>query len=331
MGVTLPQRDRALLEVMADGRFHSGEALGAAIGVSRAAVWKHLSRLAALGLDIERVRGKGYRLPWPVTLLDEDRIRARVGTPATDIDVRLVTGSTNEDALALARGTARPKAIFAEVQTRGRGRQGRPWHGALGGSLAFSLVTEFAGGARLDGLSLTVGVAVAETLRERYGIPVGLKWPNDLQVRGRKLGGILIELAGDLDTRCRPVIGIGLNCAPVHALEDSIDQPWTSVASELGTMPDRNALAADLLASLLETIERFRRDGFRARHAQWRRYDVLEGRAVRITRGGTAVEGIARGVNGQGALLVEVDGQLQEFAGGEVTVRPAQTSDACIF
>ncbi len=320
--------DGAVIRQLADGRFHSGEELGALLGISRAGVWKRLQRLERLGLAIESVRGKGYRIPGGLSLLDEGAVRAAGGASLQALDIHLleVTQSTNADALTLsAGGLPRPLAILAEYQSAGRGRRGRDWQSPYGSNLYVSLACQFSGGAAvLEGLSLAVGVAVAETLAATgLGERVQLKWPNDLWVGGRKVGGILVELAGEMDGRCVPVIGVGINCAMPQAAAQQIDQPWTDLARELGASVDRNQLAGSLLAALLDMLAVFRAQGFAGLRERWQALDGCQGKAVNLLLGERRIRGVARGVNEQGALLLEVDGNIERFHGGEMSLRLA--------
>lgn len=332
LGALMPEAvapaDGAVIRRLADGRFHSGEALGASLGISRAGVWKRLQKLERLGLAIESVRGKGYRIPGGLSLLDERVLRAAADLPPQVLDVHLldVTRSTNADALALsAEGLQRPLAVLAEYQSAGRGRRGRDWQSPYGSNLYLSLACQFSGGAAvLEGLSLAVGVAVAETLAEAgLGERVQLKWPNDVWVSGRKVGGILVEIAGEMDGRCVPVIGVGVNCAMPQAAALEIDQPWTDLSRELGALVDRNHLAGSLLAALLEMLAIFRRQGFAGLRARWQALDGCMGRPVQLSLGERRIHGVARGVNEQGALLLETDGAIERFHGGEVSLRLA--------
>lgn len=321
--------DLELVRMLADGRFHSGEGLGRLLGISRAAVWKRLQSLAEHGIDIERVRGRGYRLPGGLSLLDRDLVVQQLGqyAGAVDIDVRIETGSTNVDALYAAReGLARPCAVLAEYQAAGRGRRGRVWASPLASSLYLSMAFDFAlGAAELEGLSLAVGVAVAETA-ERLKVPgVALKWPNDILVGDRKLGGILIELAGELDARCIAIVGVGINGALPSGVD--IDQPYTDIFRETGQRPDRNAWAAALVVALLDMANAFRQHGFAAFAERWQRFDAFAGREVTVFQGKTCVEGVARGVSPRGALRVETPEGVREFHGGEITLRKKQIAE----
>ncbi|WP_035206048.1 bifunctional biotin--[acetyl-CoA-carboxylase] ligase/biotin operon repressor BirA [Isoalcanivorax pacificus] len=328
MPETSIQVDSAVIRCLADGRFHSGEDLGALSGISRAGIWKRLQKLEQLGLAIESVRGKGYRIAGGLSLLDETALRAAAGLPADAFDLVLkeTTVSTNADALAMiAGGLVRPLAVLAEYQSAGRGRRGRPWQSPFGSNLYLSLASRFSGGATaLEGVSLAVGVAVADVLAASgLGARVQLKWPNDVLVGGRKLGGILVELAGEMDGVCMPVIGIGINGAMPAQAGAEIDQPWTDLGRELGAPPDRNRLAGELLASLLAVLDTFRAGGFAALRERWQQYDGCAGREVQLLLGDKRITGVACGVSEQGALLLDVEGEMQRFHGGEVSLRMA--------
>lgn len=316
----------ALIRLLADGAFHSGEQLGDGLGISRAGIWKRLRHLDELGIPVERVRGKGYRLSGGISLLEETAIRRAAGLPAEAFDLQLHDSlvSTNSTAMNSARaGLRRPLLVLAEHQQAGRGRRGRNWQSPFGRNIFFSLACSFPGGAaRLEGLSLAVGVVVAELL-QRHGLAgrVGLKWPNDVLVAGRKIGGVLVELAGDLDSECTAVIGIGINGSLPAEAAAAIDQPWTDLMIETGRLPDRSVMVGELLAALLKGLERFRAEGFAGMQADWAVYDCCNGRPVSVLLADREVVGVARGVSDQGALKLETDAGVQLFHGGEVSLR----------
>lgn len=316
-----------LIDCLADGRFHSGEELGELMGLSRAAIWKQIQQLQAEGLAVQSVRGQGYRVAGGIELLRAERIRALAGGALDELDLELMldTDSTNEQALLRARKAVdQPFVVMAERQSAGRGRRGRTWQSPLGSNLYLSLGMPFPfGGSGLEGLSLVVGLAVASAL-DRLALPerVGLKWPNDLWIGGRKVGGILIELAGDLDAASVAIIGIGLNLTPLpDEAASQVDQEWADLGSVLGERPQRNALVADILTTLLDYCRRFARSGFSPFHDDWQASDVLVGRRVDIWLGEQVATGVSLGVSERGALLVDIDGEQREFHGGEVTLR----------
>lgn len=316
------QLDQALLGILQDGRFHSGEALGLRLGVSRAAIWKRLQLLGEVGIDIQSVRGKGYRLAVPLALLEPDQL---VGT-AVPVELLWQTGSTNADALAaLQAGERPPFCIVAEHQRAGRGRRGRDWLSPLAGGICLSLAWRLPIGApQLEGLSLAVGLTAA-CLLERHGLAerVRLKWPNDIWVDGKKIAGVLIELAGNLESECDVVIGVGINGRLAEQQLQRIDQPCTDYFSATGRMPDRALLVRELLADLRVLLERFAEQGFPPLRSAWQARDALHGQAVQVHSGGRQVCGVAEGVDEQGALRLRCDDQLLLWHGGEVTLRAA--------
>lgn len=321
MAMTATQQQ--LLRLLADGAFHSGTALGTALGISRTAVWKALDGIATLGIDIERAPRRGYRVPGGIDLHDGERIRAALAPPArtllAELQVVTVTESTNEIAKGFAPTPGRGSCCLAEHQTGGRGRLGRTWVSPFARNLYCSLAWEFDGGiAALEGLSLAVGVTVRRALAGLGAADVRLKWPNDLLRDGRKLGGILVEVTGDPEGRCRAVIGIGVNVAMPAAATDAIDQPWSDLA---GLRVSRDALAAAVLTELLPLLRDFPATGFAAHRAEWEASDHYRDRCVAISIGSNRREGIARGVNERGALALECADGWHWFSGGEVSLR----------
>ena len=311
-----------LLELLKDGRFHSGQALGIALGISRSAVWKQLQHLEAeLGLSIHKVRGRGYQLAAPLTLLDPLAIRERA--PACDWPVLVFDSidSTNAEALrAIERGQAAPFLVLAERQTAGRGRRGRKWASPFAENIYYSLVLRIEGGMRqLEGLSLVVGLAVMQALRE-LGIPAaGLKWPNDVLVGQKKIAGILLELVGDPADVCHVVLGVGINVN--MQMTDEVDQQWTSMRLESGKAFDRNHLVAVLGEKLQAYLNRHQIGGFSAIQAEWEQNHLWQGRAVSLIAGVNQIDGEVLGIDSQGALRLKVDGVEKVFSGGELSLR----------
>ncbi|WP_440224074.1 biotin--[acetyl-CoA-carboxylase] ligase [Dokdonella sp. MW10] len=306
----------------------AGSALATRFGVSRAAIWKHVEALRALGAPIDARAGRGYRLLAPLDLLDVAAIRDALprahAERLVDLEVHWQIASTNSALLASAADMRAPlAACLAEVQSGGRGRHGRAWFTPLGGGIALSLRRRFeAGMATLGGLSLATGVAVVDALADLGADGVGLKWPNDLVAGGRKLGGILIELGGDALGPCHAVIGLGLNVRLPGDVAAGIGQPVTDLAA-LGVTPTRNALAAAVLARLVAALDTFEARGFEAFAEAFARHDVLRGRRVAVTRGAQVREGDAVGVDERGILRVrDAEGEFRVDS-GEVSVRLA--------
>ena len=311
-----------LLKLLKDGRFHSGQALGVALGVSRSAVWKQLQHLEAeLGLSIHKVRGRGYQLAAPLTLLDPISIQGVAPTYDWPILVFDSIDSTNAEALrAIERGQTAPFLVLAERQTAGRGRRGRKWVSPFAENIYYSLVLRIEGGMRqLEGLSLVVGLAVMQTLRA-LGVPgVGLKWPNDVLVGHKKIAGILLELVGDPADVCHVVLGVGINVN--MQIADEVDQSWTSMRLESGKVFDRNDLVAELGLMLQAYLDRHQHDGFSSIHAEWEQNHLWQGRSVSLIAGVNQIDGEVLGIDSQGALRLKVNGVEKVFSGGELSLR----------
>ncbi|MGY6587412.1 MAG: biotin--[acetyl-CoA-carboxylase] ligase [Wenzhouxiangella sp.] len=305
-----------LLNCLSDGGRHSGRQLAERFGISRAAVWKRIERLRALGLAVDAVPGGGYQLSPPDEWLDADAIQAAMRQPMP-VSVVFEIGSTND---ALAVDAHSPAALLAETQTAGRGRRGRSWLSPPGSGLYLSLAWRFESGlGGLGGLSLAAGLAAAETLRDQGLHSVRLKWPNDLMVNQRKLGGLLVDVSGSADGPCRAIIGLGLNVRLPEALV--IDQAATDLHQQ-GIKTGRNRLAGQLISALVETCETLDRDGFGALLPRWQALDELAGQPVRATAArGPAVEGRCCGVDHLGRLGIETDQGLRWISGGEISVR----------
>lgn len=326
-----------VLRLLADGEFHSGAGIAQALGVSRASVWNAVRSLEGMGATVYRVRGRGYRLPRALSLLDRAAMERGLGPAAArfSIEVRMAVTSTN--ALLLERAAADAASgtvIAAEWQSTGRGRRGRGWHAEIGGGLAFSLLWRYSRGAgALSGLSLAVGVALARGLAAVAGPRVGLKWPNDVVADGAKLGGILIELAGDALGPGAAVIGVGINVRLSPGGRAAIDQPAADVESLLDARAldapvDRNALLAGLLSELDSALAVFAEEGFGPFRAEWESRHAHQGKPVTILLpDGRRERGQACGVAEDGALVLETPGGTKRFHSGDVSLRAEGRND----
>ncbi|MEO8011423.1 MAG: biotin--[acetyl-CoA-carboxylase] ligase [Dokdonella sp.] len=323
---------RALLGALDVEHAQSGSALAARCGVTRAAIWKQIEALRALGVSIDARAGAGYRLAVPLDLLDADAIRDALADATRAafgaIDLHWQIDSTNSELLRRRLTSDQLLACLAEIQTDGRGRRGRGWHLPLTGGLALSVRRRFdssMGG--LAGLSLVVGVALVRALAQLRIDGVGVKWPNDIIVDQRKLAGILIELGGDALGPCHAVIGIGINVRLGAGAAAAIDQPWIDLAQIAGAaLPTRNALAAAVLTQLAQALVRFERDGLAVFMNEFALCDVLRGRMLRILGSSGVREGIALGIDGNGRLRVRGDHGEFLVDSGEVSVRAQATS-----
>ena len=325
----------ALLSTLADGEWHSGSALGAASGKSRAAVWKEIRRLRELGLVIHGARGQGYRLAARLELLDPDRVRAELAAPALAalqaLRIEPVLPSTSEALRAAAAPpSGRFTACLAEYQSGGRGRRGRRWLSPFGSGLCLSMAWRFeAPPPGLACLSLAAGVAVVEAVISVADTSLGLKWPNDIVAVGRKLGGLLVDIEGETDGPLKAVIGVGLNLTSTPSVAAvSAESPGAlgpvSLLELLGPgLPSRNRVAAAVLSALHRALTDFARDGFTPFADRWRRLDCLYGSEVRVTAPAGHLDGVARGITPDGGLIVEAAGELRTVFSGDVSIRPA--------
>jgi BirA family biotin operon repressor/biotin-[acetyl-CoA-carboxylase] ligase len=330
MARLLPEEDLlALVDALAVGNWCSGEALAERSGVTRAALAKRIAHLRDWGLSIETQPGLGYRLAVPLERLDAGQIRAALAVGSAErlraVRVLAHTDSTNQRLLEAEPGDD-PQALFAERQTAGRGRRGRVWCSPFASNLYFSLAWSFPSWPpQLGTVSLVVGIACARALRAVGLNAIQLKWPNDLRVGPRKLGGILIEQRGEAGGSCRLVIGIGINTAMLPDQAGLVDQPWTTMNGELARCgrepPSRNQFAAALLDALVSALDWFERDGFAPFVADWNSLDASANQPVRILGVEPVLEGVARGIDANGALIVEAGGHRHHLHAGEVSLR----------
>ena len=315
-----------LLPLLADGEFHSGQTLADALGVSRTAVWKQLTKLAdESGIAVERVRGRGYRIPGGLDLLHREEIERGLSPAAAallaELQVLDSIDSTNAHLMRAAEtGAPRGLACVTERQSAGRGRHGRHWVSPYASNIYLSLLWRFdQGAAALEGLSLAVGVAVVRALANSAVSGVSLKWPNDVLHQGAKLGGILLEMSGDAAGPCAVVLGVGLNVAMPGGAASTIEQDWTDVATISGEdPPGRNALTAALLNELLPLLAGFADRGFAPWREQWQALDAFADVRVVMSAGSARLAGIARGVDERGALLLETSSGIQAIYGGDM-------------
>lgn len=319
-------KSRALLGLLADGQIHSGESLALALGVSRTTIWKQIRRAVDEGYSIETIRGRGYRLMTVVDLLDAsvilEQLSADLRSTIASLQVHDELDSTNAEIIRqrARNGYSDTLICLADHQTAGRGRRGRQWQSPRGQNLYLSFGLMFRGGfAMLDGLSLVLGLAVAEALENQGVNDVGLKWPNDVFVGGSKLAGILVELQGELEEGViRVVAGIGINVHMSRA--EGLEQAWTSLAQ---SMPDRtwrrNLLSAEVIASVIQASETFAVTGFEGFRSRWQSRDIFRGKPLKTVEG--PLLGTGCGVDCQGNYLIDADGELEKVRAGEISLR----------
>jgi len=310
-----------VLGLLSEVTFCSGESLANYLGITRAAVWRHVNRLKEAGVDIESIPGKGYRLKGEFDALRPSEIRECLSSKGIDsyhsVEVVRVIDSTN--AALLRRSDKKMAALFAEYQSAGKGRREDKWVSPPGAGLCFSVSRWFdQPQASFSALGLVVGVSVVDTLKCLGVKGLKLKWPNDIVFGGSKLAGILIELQSEVSGPCFVVIGIGLNIHLSLNARGKIEKSVVDLREITGKQVSRNLLASTLLANLQNDLEVFGRLGFKPFLSAWSDLDSLVGRKIQINIGSKAVIGEAAGVDDIGALRLKVNGEFRQFLSGHI-------------
>ena len=320
-----------ILNALKDGKFHSGESLGELLGVSRTAVWKQLQQLEEIGLQVESVKGTGYRVVNGIDLLVKDDItvhlRDRNRNEPRSIELFQSLGSTNKYLREQAeKSDCSGSVVLAERQTSGRGRRGKTWVSPFAANIYMSILWDFEQGAQaLEGLSLAVGVAVRRALIEVGLEDVRLKWPNDIYIGNKKLGGILLEMIGDPAGHCSVVIGVGINVSMPASMAVNIDQPWTDCCSESDAPIARSRLAALLIDNIFDILNDFESLGFAGYRDEWQEADAFKGLQGTISTPRDSVSGTVIGVDNSGAVQLKlISGAVKSFIGGELSLRLAK-------
>ncbi len=287
----------------------SGEELSVQLNMSRAAIWKHMVKLRNDGYEIEAATRKGYQLKSAPSLLLPAEIKEGLKTSVwgkRDIVYHPETASTNTDAKVLAmQGAPEGTIVIAEHQTRGRGRLGRTWHSPRSHGIYISFIIR----PRLslqDAPILTplVAVAVAEALAQGTGLKVFLKWPNDIMVSGKKIGGILTEIGSEMDRVDFAVVGVGLN-ARIWGFPEDLRGKATSIALETSRRISRSSLVRGCLDKLETVYEQQKQSGFGPLLTRYKALTAVVGKEATFDSGGRRFSGRVRELDEHGALLVE--------------------------
>lgn len=318
----------------ASGEYVSGGALAASLGVSRTAVWKHIEALRALGYRIEAVPRRGYRLVGRPDRLFPWEVQSRLQTQRLGrwIEHHDSIGSTNQRAKVLAvEGAPEGTVVVAEEQLAGKGRLGRTWISPHAEGLFASVILRPPLAPReAPKLTLMTAVAVQRAIAEVCGLQARIKWPNDLELGGKKVCGILVELGTELDAVGYVVVGIGINAnLRLELLPEDVRERATSLAHELGRPVERPALLASVLAYMEALYDQVLRHGFATVIELNRRLSSTLGHRVRVLAPGGEWEGLACDIDGDGALVVRTDdGAVRRVHSGEVSIRPPEAPTA---
>ena len=320
-----PGSEELVLAFLAEAgdEFVSGEAISDKLGLSRAAVWKHVNALRSQGYRIEAVPARGYRLLEIPDRLGELEVRPLLNTH--DVGQALhwyeEVGSTNDVAKELAdEGALHGEVVIAERQSAGRGRRGRSWSSPPRKNLYLSVVLRpDLPPARAPEVTLLAAVAVCQAVRRAGVASAAIKWPNDVLASGRKLAGVLTEMAAEVERVQWLVVGIGVNVnAAAGDFPDELRELATSVLIERGDPVPRALFAAALLTALEEWLDRHAAEGFAPVRAAWREMSDTLGREVRVRVGSADLVGLAEDVDETGALLVRTASGLERVVAGDV-------------
>ncbi|BDF95850.1 MULTISPECIES: bifunctional biotin--[acetyl-CoA-carboxylase] ligase/biotin operon repressor BirA [Pseudoalteromonas] len=319
----------AILNALNQGGFISGQLLGEQLGISRAAVSKHIQSLQEMGLDIFKVSGKGYSLNNNVGLLEQTKIQQHyqsLGAHTAQVEVQPIIDSTNSELMrriaakqTLESGTV----IVAEMQQAGRGRRGRVWQSPFGANLYYSYYWRLDDGLQAAmGMSIAVGLAVYDALKALYKLEVQLKWPNDIYLNNEKLAGVLVELDGQPQGPCQLVIGIGINLQMPESFSQHIDQAWTDLSQHTQQV-DKNQLVAYLTYYLEQRLAQYSQSGLNDMYQQWNSLNVFVGQCVELNTGHRSWSGICEGIDANGGIRIRQDGEVKSYYGGEISLRKA--------
>lgn len=317
-------RKRILIMLANADDYLSGEEISKVLGISRAAVWKHIKALQEEGCQIDAVTNKGYRLIRGSLRMAEQLQYLKTNWLGRVQEYFPITESTNILAREAGEGDGENGlVIFADQQTGGKGRLGRPWVSPAGNGIWFSLMLRpNMAPAVAPQITLATAVGMAKALR-KMGFDAGIKWPNDILINNRKLCGILTEMSADMDKIDYVVVGIGLNVLN-EEFPDEIKDIATSLKIEADKngleCPARNMVAAELLNSLEETYEILYNQGFAPIREKWLEYNVTVGQRVKVTTVTDESFGVAKSMNEEGYLIIEDENGVEStIVYGDVT------------
>ncbi|MEC4729079.1 bifunctional biotin--[acetyl-CoA-carboxylase] ligase/biotin operon repressor BirA [Shewanella sp. D64] len=312
------QRKRDILLALSAEHFVSGESLASLLGVSRTAISNHISTLEEYGVDIFSVKGKGYKLANSLSLIDEAQLKRSIAQRCFYYDE---IQSTNAFLLKHCEELSSGDICIAEYQSAGRGRRGRTWVSPYGCHLYCSMYWNLPQGmAQATGLSLVVACSLVKVLNGFNIEELGVKWPNDIYLDNKKLAGVLVEMNGQAGTECNLVIGIGINMSMSKTQGDKIDQPWSDL-SQSQSLPTKTELAISLQHQLYNDLILFEKEGLSAFLTRWKQVDIFDGEVVKLLMGDKCINGICKGIDETGSILLKTDKGIESFVGGEISLR----------
>ena len=318
--------DVDIIKQLSLGQFVSGEALGQKLGVSRTAIANHIKQLQAMGLDIYSVKGKGYKLSQSIALLNSEQIQQHLNTAGKEnypLELHHIIDSTNSQLLRkIPHNLPKGHVCIAEYQQAGRGRRGKKWQSPFGSHVYLSIYWPLEQGmSAAMGLSLAVGIAISAVIDQYSNTPAQLKWPNDVYVGNEKIAGVLVELEGQAQGLSHCVIGVGLNVQMPENSREAIDQPWTDLSQHSPQPIDRNQLVAEIILQISHYLDIHQQHGLAHLLSQWQQRDLYINQQVKVITGEKTHLGIYRGINEQGAMILNIQGRDTIFYGGEVSLR----------
>lgn len=318
----LTSRFAKLVTILNDGHYHDGTTLGDTLNMTRSAVWKAIKKLQSYGVKVDSIKGKGYSLLEPLTLLNQKIIKQNISPKKIDINVFETIDSTN-DYLKKNPPSKHIKICLAEQQTQGKGRLSRNWYSPFGQNIYFSCAYPFQKDvSELAGLSLVVSLAVAKTL-EIYSLPNALlvKWPNDIIYDKKKISGNIIEIHAESHGTCYAIIGIGINVNMMQDESHSISQTWTSLRKITANYIDRNQLCISLINHLVTYLKTFETKGLSSFIHEWNDMDYLINKDISLKNNNKKIVGTAMGIDRLGHLILKLkNSTIQHFSSGDTTI-----------
>ena len=310
-----------LTSILSDLKYHDGDSIGAQLSVTRSAIWKSIKKLEEYGVKINSVKNKGYALSEPLLLLDKDFITQAIANPNIDIEILENIDSTNNYLRKNTTCSSQRKICIAESQTTAKGRMGKSWHSPFGQNIYISYAYCFKKDiSELNGLSLVVSMAALAAIKEVVTDKnLMLKWPNDGIYEKQKFMGNLVEIQSEAYGESLAIIGLGINVNMLNADLEEITQSWTSLRKITGDYIDRNILLVALIHNLNMYLERFAKYGLQEFISEWQELDSLYDQKIALNN--NEYIGIAKGINEQGNLLLELaNGEIRAFAAGETSI-----------